>query len=174
MNEKYKLRSKRARNQKRGEVPKAGQPREVIQMDTVNFGKVFAFTSVDIFSREADVLIAPAMTAVYGSKFLDFSMTRRFNGHVKLIQTDGGSEFENEFKSNVMNYCEIHRVARPYKKNEQAYIESFNKTLRMECLGWKQYKLGQLDYCQERVEKFLNRYHYHRPHMGLGMKPPLS
>lgn len=174
LNEKYKLRIKWKKNTIRGDVPKAKGPREVIQMDTVDFGNIFAFTGIDIFSREVDVLIAPAITANYGSQFLDFSMSRRFDGFSKLIQTDGGSEFEAEFKLNVANYCEIHRVARPYKKNEQAYIESFNRTLRKECLGWRKYKLNELEYVQNQVETFLKRYHYHRPHMGLGMKPPLS
>lgn len=174
LNEKYKLRSKWKKNSVRGELPKAGSPREVIQMDTVDFGGIFAFTGVDIFSREVDVLIAPAINSSYGAKFLNFSMNRRFDGFSKLIQTDGGSEFEAEFKMNVSNYCDIHRIARPYKKNEQAYIESFNRTLRKECLGWRKYQLNELEYAQNRVEIFLKRYHYHRPHMGLGMKPPLS
>jgi len=39
------------------------------------------------------------------------------------VQTDGGSEFEAQFKVQVWNYCEHHRVARPYKKNEQAHTE---------------------------------------------------
>lgn len=173
LNEKYKLRHKWKKNVIRGALPKAKGPREVIQMDTVDFGNIFAFTGVDIFTREVDVLIAPAITSHYGSKFLDFSMTRRFNGYSELIQTDGGSEFELDFKNNVTNYCKIHRVARPYKKNEQAYIESFNRTLRKECLGWRKYEANEIEYVQNRVEAFLKRYHYHRPHMGLGMKTPL-
>ncbi|MBI5452441.1 transposase, partial [Candidatus Gottesmanbacteria bacterium] len=67
------------------------------------------------------------------------------------------------------------RVARPYRKNEQSYIESFNRSFRQECQGWTKYRHYQLPYCQEMVESILRRYHYHRPHMGRGMnmKPPL-
>lgn len=173
LSEKYQLRSKWKKNGKPGVLPKAEKPRDVIQMDTVDFGGVFAFTSIDIFSREADVLITPAITSTYGSKFLDFSVPRRFNGFVSLIHTDGGSEFEDEFKSNVINYCDKHRIARAYKKNEQSYIESFNRTLRKECLGWRKYQSNEIEYAQNQVEIFLKRYHFHRPHMGLGMKPPL-
>ena len=32
-----------------GEAPEADAPRQVVQMDTVHFGRVFAFTAVDIF-----------------------------------------------------------------------------------------------------------------------------
>lgn len=172
--EKYKLRSKWKKNQERGPIPEASKPREVIQMDTIDFGELFAFTGIDIFTREADILVAPELTATYGHQFLTQSMTRRFNNHVHLLQTDGGSEFKEEFKTHVNEFCDRHRVARPYKKNEQAYIESFNRTVRKECLGWIKYKAGQLATCTKVVESFLDRYHYHRPHMGLGMKPPLT
>lgn len=171
--EKYVIRSKWKKNKQRGLVPIALNPREVVQMDTIDFGSVYAFTGVDIYSKEADILIAPELTSKYGEIFLDQSMERRFNGHVNLLQTDGGSEFKDCFKKKVFRYCERHRIARPYRKNEQSYIESFNRTVRKECLGWTKYPVDQLTYCQKLVETFLERYHYHRPHMGIGMKPPL-
>ena len=92
---------------------------------------------------------------------------------MSLLQTDGGPEFKAEFKSKVNTFCSRHRIARPYRKNEQSYIESFNRTVRKECLGWQNYHLKDLPECQKMVELFLERYHYHRPHMGLGMKTPL-
>lgn len=122
LKEKYKLRSKWKKNQKRGNTPKALKPREVIQMDTVDFGDIFAFTGVDIFSKEADVYLAPALTALHGYFFLKQAMERRFNGFSETIQTDGGHEFKSEFKHHVLQYINRHRVAHPYRKNEQSYI----------------------------------------------------
>ena len=171
--EKYVIRSKWKKNKPRGLIPQAVKPRQVIQMDTIDFGDLFAFTAIDTFSKEADILLAPALTAEYGCKFLYQSMSRRFSGHVNLLQTDGGPEFKAEFKSKVSAFCNRHRIARPYRKNEQSYIESFNRTVRKECLGWQKYRLEDLAECQKMVELFLERYHYHRPHMGLSMKPPL-
>ena len=168
------IRSKWQKNKARGLVPKASMPREVIQMDTIDFGELYAFTAVDIFTREADILIATELTAEIGRQFLYRSMRQRFGGHVKLLQTDGGPEFKAEFKSNAPLFCDRHRVARPYRKNEQSYIESFNRTVRKECLGWTKYRITQLSECQDMAEVFLKRYHYHRPHMGKGMRPPLS
>jgi IS30 family transposase len=69
--EKYTLRSKDRKNYKRGDLPEADAPRQVIQMDTIHFGQVFAFTAVDIFSREADVLLRPSLLAVDGEAFLE-------------------------------------------------------------------------------------------------------
>ncbi len=114
--------------------------RQIVEMDTVDFGGLFAFTAVDIYSREADVLLRPALTAEHGAAFLHRCMRRRFNRFVEVVQTDGGSEFEAEFALEVWRYCGQHRIARPYKKNEQAHIESFNRTLRKECLGWGKFK----------------------------------
>jgi len=173
--EKYIIRSKWKKNKLRGPVPEAVQAREVVQMDTILFGNVFAFTAVDIFSREADILLRPSLTAQDGLAFLHFCMPRRFDGRVALIQTDGGSEFEAEFAQAVGGFCDAHRVARPYKKNEQAYIESFNRTVRKECLGWGKYQPDQIPELTGEVETFLARYHYHRPHLGFTpMHPPLT
>jgi transposase len=114
LEEKYTLGSRHSRKRtKRGPVPEASAPREVVQMDTIDFGKVFAFTAVDIFSREADVYLAPALTSAEGKNFLNRCLPLRFSGFVALIQTDGGSEFEGEFAQSVGQFCTRHRVSRP-------------------------------------------------------------
>ncbi len=76
--EKYVLRSKWHKNHKRGPVPVATAARQIVEMDTVDFGGLFAFTAVDIYSREADVLLRPALTAEHGAAFLHRCMRRRF------------------------------------------------------------------------------------------------
>lgn len=172
--EKYVIRSKWKKNRARGPVPHPVSPREVIQMDTIDFGGLFAFTGVDCFTREAHVMLAPALNSNFGYRFLKQSMQIRFDNHAQLIQTDGGPEFKDTFKQNVLTYCDRHRISRPYKKNEQSYIESFNRTVRKECLGWIKYRQNQLNDCNQMVESFLERYHYHRPHMGIGMRSPLT
>ncbi|MCL4386784.1 DDE-type integrase/transposase/recombinase [Patescibacteria group bacterium] len=159
LGEKYKLRSRWKKNQLSGLVPHASRPQEVIQMDTIDFGEVFAFTGVDIFSREADVFLAPQLTGHFGHQFLKQSMQRRFHNFVDIIQTDGGPEFKEEFKEHVLEYTKRHRIAHPYKKNEQSYIESFNRTLRKECLGWIKYKPKEIPELTAYVENFLLRYH---------------
>jgi len=174
LRERYIVRSKWKKNHLRGPVPHATAPRQVVQMDSILLGGLYAFTGIDIYTREADILVAPALTAAYGRAFLERAMARRFGGHVTLIQTDGGSEFKEAFTQRVGAYCDRHRVARPYKKNEQAYIESFNRTVRKECLGWGRYSAADLPSCQKAAETFLERYHYHRPHLGLGLRPPLT
>jgi len=169
--EKYQLRSKWKKNQSRGPIPEASNPREVIQMDTVDFGDVFAFTGVDIFTKEVNVKLYPSLTAKDGLDFLRSSFDSRFH-HTNLLQTDGGPEFKAEFKQHVFDYADRFRVARPYKKNEQAYIESFNRSLRKECLGWSKYRADELPSLSRELTDYLVYYHTKRPHMSLGMKTP--
>jgi hypothetical protein len=171
LGEKYKLRSKWKKNQVRGVVPKANKPREVIQMDTVDFGEVFAFTAVDIFVKDIEVKLYPSLTSGDGLNFLEYSFESRFK-HTDLLQTDGGPEFKGEFKQNVLRFTDRHRVARPYKKNEQSYIESFNRSLRKECLGWSKYKAKDLVLLQEEVNKYMNYYHEKRAHLSLNLRTP--
>lgn len=175
LNEKFVIKSKWKKGTVViGPVPTAQQKREIVQMDTIDFGDIFAFTAIDIVGRDADVFMAPDLTSHSGHQFLDFSMKRRFDGHVNLIQTDGGPEFKEEFSDHVLEYCDKRRVSRAYKKNEQSFIESFNRTVRKECLGWQKYRSDQIHECQTLVETFLERYHYHRPHLSLKMQPPLT
>jgi len=174
LGEKYQLRSKWQKNKKRGVLPHAQAPREVIQMDTVLFGDVFAFTAVDIYTRESDVLLRPALEARDGQAFLHHCMPRRFGSFAQIIQTDGGSEFKKEFHQDVSQYCHQHRVARPYKKNEQSFIESYNRSLRKECLGWSKYSASEIPQLSLLVDDWLRYYHYERPHISLGMRPPLE
>ena len=172
--EKYILRTKWRKNQKRGLVPKASKPREVVRMDTVDFGAIFAFSGVDIFTKEADVLLRPSLTSHDGKVFLETAMERRFDNFVDLLQTDGGPEFKDEFTDSVLKYTSRHRIARPYRKNEQAFIEAFNRSLRKECLGWAKYKPEDIPTLTKELNDWLNYYHTRRPHLSLGMRPPLE
>ena len=173
LGEKYKLRSKWKKNVKRGLVPIAIQARQVVQMDTVDFGELFAFTAVDIFTKEVDVMLRPSLTAKDGQIFLHSSMERRFNNFSEIIQTDGGPEFKAEFHKDSHLFSDRHRIARAYKKNEQSYVESFNRSFRKECLGWTKYKINQISDLNTEVENYLRWYHYQRPHLGLNLRTPL-
>jgi|SRR3989344_3653960 len=170
LGEKYQLRSKWKKNQVRGPVPKASKPREVIQHDTVDFGRIYAFTSIDIFTREARVIMRPRLEANDGACALREQMQYfRFS---EMMQRDGGHEFKAQWDVLAKAYCHRVRTARPYKKNEQSYIESFNRTLRKECLGWRKYKRKDLLIVQQKVDQFIEFYNNQRPHLSLNLLAP--
>ena len=62
----------------------------------------------------------------------------------------------------------------PYLENEQAFVESFPRTLRKECLGCCSYKLSEREELQKEVQEYLGYYHYERPPLALDMQTPLA
>ncbi|THI88876.1 MAG: hypothetical protein CAF41_005380 [Nitrospira sp. CG24A] len=63
-------------------------------------------------------MIRPTMTSGDGAALLQTTLSRRFRGHVEVLQTDGGPECNEAFAQQAHAYCDQHRIARPYKKNE--------------------------------------------------------
>lgn len=170
LNEKYVLRSKWKKYCKRGHVRKGEKPRESIQADTVDFGNVFAFTAIDTYTKEASVILQPSLDAETGRDSLRRQLD--FFGTIGHIQRDGGSEFKKEWQQYAKTRIRSIRTARPYKKNEQAFIERFNGILRKECLGYLKYDPRDIPKLQRKVDAFLTYYHTERPHLSLGMKTP--
>ena len=166
----YQLRSKWKKYSKRGFVHKGTSPREAIQTDTVDFGGVYAFTAIDTYTKEASVIIRPRLTAQDGQAALKEQL--QYFEKIDHIQRDGGSEFKKEWQQYAQEKIPSIRTARPYKKNEQAFIERFNGILRKECLGYAKYKKQDLAKIQQQVNTFLHYYHTKRPHLSLGMLTP--
>ncbi|MBP9761087.1 MAG: integrase core domain-containing protein, partial [Candidatus Magasanikbacteria bacterium] len=93
-------------------------------------------------------------------------------GSIDHIQRDGGSEFKGKWQDFAEKNISSIRTARPYKKNEQAFIERFNGILRKECLGHVTYRKKDLHKVQQIVNRFLHYYHTKRPHLSLNMLTP--
>jgi transposase len=170
LNERGRIQRRYKKEPKYGEAPVGTYDRDVVQGDTVDFGGIYAYTYVDTFNRQAFVDLELDLESYSGLASLG-SLHKVF-GDIYLLQTDGGPEFEGHFSKNVLQYAQKHRVSRPYKKNEQSYIESFNRTLRKECFGWCKYTVSELPSMLDSLEDFLRFYNSERPHLGLDMKTP--
>ena len=147
----------------------ASSPREVVEHDTVDLGgkknKVYAYTAIDIFTKEPSVIIASDLTMDTGVKaFLD---QKQFYGDVELHQSDNGSEFQSLFKLAIEITGSKHRYSRPYKKNEQSHIENFNKALRNECFPGAEYQERDIPRLQQIANSYTKHYIERRWHMGL-------
>lgn len=147
----------------------ASKPRQVIEHDTVDLGgkknKVYAYTAIDIFTKEPSVVIASDLTMESGAEA--FLVQKQFYGEVELHQSDNGSEFQSLFKSAVEITGSKHRYSRPYKKNEQSHIENFNKSLRNECFPGAEYQEQDIPKLQRIANNYTKHYIERRWHMGL-------
>lgn len=149
----------------RGERPHVYTPRARVEHDTVCFGEVFAYTAVDVFTKEPTVIMGTNLSMETGAQM--FCLQSAYYGETVLHQSDQGPEFGHLFRKAVEDTGSIHRYSRPYKKNDQAHIENFNRSLRAECLGWGKYRKEDIDLLQARVDIWLHHWMYERWHMGL-------
>jgi putative transposase len=62
--------------------------------------------------------------------------------------------------------------SRPGKPTDNAYAESFNSTVWLECLG--QHWILDLDDAREKVENWRREYNEARPHSAIGDRAPMS
>lgn len=178
------LRSRWKKNSYRWDVPKGTKRWEVIQIDTVHFENVYAFTAIDTYTREVFVQLSSECTASEGERFM-----RKITEHYSslptpiplwLIQRDGWPEFKWTCEGYIRRYHNTNgsemklRTARPYKKNEQAFIERFNGILRKECLWYTKYHPKDLPLLEKHLQSYLHYYLTERPHISLGMIPPME
>ena len=143
----------------------AHAPRQVVEHDTVDLGELYAYTAIDIFTKEPSVYIGTNLEMATGADALAYHS--QFYGFVELQQSDNGSEFQATFRKAVEATGSTHRYSRPYKKNEQSHIENFNKALRNECFGKIHYKTEQLEELRLQAKLFTSHYIHERWHMGL-------
>jgi putative transposase len=177
--EQLQLRSKRPRRRKmsvaRRERPRARQPNEVWAMDfvadqLVNGKRFRALTIVDVFSREA--LAIPV-----GQRLGAENVVNTLNRLVaqrrapKAIFADNGSEFTGRL---LDLWAYHHKVqldfSRPGKPTDNGFVESFNGSLRDECLNVNWFE--SLDEASAIIEAWRVEYNESRPHMALdGLAP---
>jgi len=66
------------------------------------------------------------------------------------------------------------RKRRRYHPQPKSFgdIESFNRSLRKECLGWRKYKQSEITSLNQELQDYSIWYHNKRPHMSLNMQTP--
>ena len=141
--------------------------------DQMSSGQRFrALTIVDIFTREC-LAIEPGarMGADDVVRILNKIAVKR--GVPERIYCDNGSEFSGRLVD-LWAYSNqvILEFSRPGKPTDNAFIESFNGSLRDECLNvhW----FDDLTDAQEKLQTWQNEYNESRPHKALNNLSPLE
>lgn len=129
-----------------------------------------ALTVVDIYTRES-----LAIEAGQGLKGEDVAMVLNRitmqRGAPKVLFCDNGSEFTSQ-AMDLWAYRNGVRIdfSRPGKPTDNAFIESFNGTLRAECLDihW----FTSIVEAKQLIEGWRREYNDSRPHRALGEQTP--
>ncbi|MCG8607499.1 IS3 family transposase, partial [bacterium] len=161
----------------RREAVKVTRPNEAWSLDFVADqladGRRFrALTVLDVFTREC--LAIEAGASLRGEHVVAaLNDILKDRAAPKKLCCDNGSEFTSQI---LDLWAYQHQVkldfSRPGKPTDNAYIESFNGTLRRECLN-VQWFLSLPD-AQQQLERWRHEYNVSRPHRALHDQTPLE
>jgi putative transposase len=167
--------SRRKVSEHRRQKPRAEAPNHVWGLDFVADqladGQRFrALTIVDIYTRECLAIeVGQAMKGADVVRVLQKITKQR--AIPKVLFCDNGSEFTSQ----MMDLWAYHNkvkidFSRPGKPTDDAFVESFNGTLRAECLDahW----FTSLLEASQQIELWRLEYNVSRPHRALGERTP--
>ena len=173
------LRSKRPRRRKMVVqrearcVPK--RPNEAWSLDFIqdqlsNGQKFRALTVVDVFSREGLAIeVGQRLRGEHVVEVLNRLVGER--AAPKYLFADNGAEFTGRLVD-LWAYHHGTRIdfSRPGKPTDNAFIETFNGSLRDECLNLHWFET--LAEARREIEAWRRDYNESRPHMALGQRTP--
>jgi len=150
-------------------------PGDLIQVDTLQIhlqgcGRRWQFSSRDLITR-MDVSRAYRNASSFAAAlFLEY-LERKFPFPVRAIQIDGGSEFKKDFEE----ACRLRRIRLfiipPRSPKLQGYVESANKTHRVEFYEVEDIALGMEEH-NKQLEEWDRVYNTIRPHQSLDYQTP--
>lgn len=139
--------------------------------DELSNGRRFrCLTIVDNFSRECPAIeVDVSLTGHRVVRVLDRLALLR--GLPEVIFVDNGTEFTSKaFDQWAYNNAVKINYSRPGKPTDNAYIESFNGSLRMECLNLHWFT--SIEDAQRKIEAWRNEYNNLRPHSSIDNQTP--
>ena len=132
--------------------------------------RIRALTIVDVFSREALAIeVGQRMRAENVVEVCNRLVARR--GKPKRVFVDNGSEFSGRM-FDLWAYHHGVRIdfSRPGKPTDNCFIETFNGSLRDECLNVHWFET--LEEAKARIEAWRRDYNESRPHQALQEQTP--
>jgi putative transposase len=140
--------------------------------DTLADGKVLrVLTVVDTYSRECTALEAGrSFSGAEVGRILEEAGKDR-GSLPQRIRVDNGTEFTSKALDAWAYWNNVELVfSRPGKPVDNAFAESFNATVRRECLS--QHWFQGLGDAQSFLRRWRDEYNNERPHSSLGLKTP--
>ena len=129
-----------------------------------------ALTVLDVFTRES--LAIEVGQRLRGEDVVGaLNQIRQKRGTPKLLFCDNGSEFTSQIMDLWAYHSQVQiDFSRPGKPTDNAHVESFNGTLRAECLDvhW----FATLTEAKQVIEDWRREYNESRPHRSLGERTP--
>lgn len=160
---------------KRVPRPRINLPGDLVQVDTIHFAdwktkqRYFVYTLIDIKSRFAYAAYTPRISPELSWYFIA-AAERAAGFRFRMIQSDNGTEFGKQLEQRLQQAGIQQRRIRLGRKNDNAHIERFNRTLQDEALG----RWPNPETISDKLIEYLEFYNTKRLHCSLQGKTPMS
>jgi putative transposase len=128
--------------------------------------KYYAFCAIDPVTKESLIYVARTPSSHQAKLALEKVITS-FGKNISILNDDGSENMGQAWQylegKNIMQY-----FARPRTPKDKPYIERLIGTYQRECLGQYRTEISSLSDLDYYTTRFLNNYHYQRPHDSLG------
>lgn len=161
--------------QRRKRIPRPHikQPGDLVQLDAIHFvdwhtrKRCYVYTLIDLKSRWAFAAYSPRLGPDLSWYFVTAAW-KAAGFPFTVIQTDNGSEFGNQFEGHLTRAGITQRRIRLGRKNDNAHIERFNRTIQDECLG----RWPDPGGIPDKLQDYLVFYNTKRLHLGIQGRTP--
>lgn len=154
---------------------KPEHPRHVIEFDMKHIAnggtsKQYALCAIDTFTKEALIHISSSCSSLQG-KIAMQKLLARF-GKDCIIVCDNGSENFGEAMDFLDNIGARQVFTRVHTPKDKPFIENFIGKYQLECLNESEPCPYTVKERQEEADKWLNDWHFYRPHQSLNYLTP--
>ena len=168
---KRRVKAKLREGRKPSEYPHETWAMDFVHDQLATGTKLRILTVIDTFSRFVPI-VDPRLSYKGEDVVNSLELACRKHGYPKSIRVDNGPEFISKnldlwaYQNDV-----ILDFSRPGKPTDNAFIESFNGSLRAECLNTHWFM--NLPDAREKLEAWRKDYNEVRPHSSIGNKSPI-
>lgn len=153
---------------------RAEKPRHIIEFDMKHIGncsqRQYALCAIDIYTKEALIYISSTSSAKQASIAMQ-KVIDRFGRDIILVCDNGSENFGATY--DLLEELGVRQVfARPHTPKDKPHIENFIGKYQKECLDESRGEQMSVEERQEEADKWLNDWHYYRPHQALNYMTP--
>lgn len=148
-----------------------------LEMDSITLwvlNKRWYFVSIiDVVTKIATVEIVPSLSSRYTKSVL-VAFIANYPYHIRVIQTDNGSEFLGEFHLFLEERHIFHQFIYPRSPRINGVVERFNRTIQEEFIQRSEEIFYSEALFRRKLKDYLIWYNTKRPHYALKLQTPVA
>jgi putative transposase len=153
---------------------KAKGPRKLIEFDMKHIWVPgsrtrYAFVAVDVVTKQAVIHVGGTATSQQAKVALEKTIATF--GKDIIVVNDNGSENFAKAQAYLLDAGILQYFARPHTPKDKPHVENLIGKLQLECLDEERSALTVPE-LQSQINRWLNDYHFFRPHQALGYQTP--